>query len=263
MTRGTRTQIVQLHCSGLPAPEIARQLDLAPSTVDYHLGRAGAGGEPDTVARGEPAVFSAAASKAAPEGSEAVRAQVRTRDAVAALLQAGVTRTEIARQLGLSKATISYHARRLDLPIDARCARRYDWEAIQRYYDEGHSVRDCIGAFGFSSASWFDAVKRGAIVARTGGLPIEELLRARTYRGRRYVKLRLIREGLKRNVCEKCGPSEWQGAAITLALHHVNGVRNDNRLENLGLPCPNCHSQTDTFAGRNGATARSPPNLAA
>jgi 5-methylcytosine-specific restriction endonuclease McrA len=34
-------------------------------------------------------------------------------------------------------------------------------------------------------------------------------------------------------------------------LHHVNGDGRDNRLENLQLLCPNCHSQTDNFAGRN------------
>jgi hypothetical protein len=38
---------------------------------------------------------------------------------------------------------------------------------------------------------------------------------------------------------------------LSLALHHRNGDGEDNRLENLELLCPNCHSQTDTFAGRN------------
>jgi hypothetical protein len=36
-----------------------------------------------------------------------------------------------------------------------------------------------------------------------------------------------------------------------MALHHINGDRFDNRVENLELLCPNCHSQTDTFGGRN------------
>lgn len=51
--------------------------------------------------------------------------------------------------------------------------------------------------------------------------------------------------------CSECGISEWQGRKLTLQLDHINGVRNDNRLENLRLMCPNCHSQTDTFAGKN------------
>jgi transposase len=188
----------------------------------------------------------------------AVRSQSSTRVAVAALLEAGHTRAEIARELGLSKATVSYHARRLGQPIDERCARRYDWEAIQRHYDEGHSVRQCIKEFGFSSASWFDAVKRGQIEPRPAGRPIEELLKPGMYRGRYHLKARLIKEGLKAERCEGCGLVEWLGNSITLALHHVNGVRDDNRLENLQLLCPNCHSQTDTFAGRNLRRGRLP-----
>jgi len=49
----------------------------------------------------------------------------------------------------VSKATVSYHARRLGAPIDERCTRRYDWAAIQAYYDAGHSLRECEIAFGF------------------------------------------------------------------------------------------------------------------
>ncbi|HWF50270.1 MAG TPA: HNH endonuclease [Solirubrobacteraceae bacterium] len=53
-------------------------------------------------------------------------------------------------------------------------------------------------------------------------------------------------------MCERCGLIDWQGDPLTLALHHINGERHDNRLENLMLLCPNCHSRTDTYAGRNG-----------
>ncbi|MFL5906835.1 MAG: HNH endonuclease signature motif containing protein, partial [Solirubrobacterales bacterium] len=50
----------------------------------------------------------------------------------------------------------------------------------------------------------------------------------------------------------RCGISEWFGAPLAVALHHVNGNRMDNRIENLELLCANCHSQTDTYGGRNG-----------
>jgi len=51
--------------------------------------------------------------------------------------------------------------------------------------------------------------------------------------------------------CSLCGnDGEWKGRPLTLQLDHANGRYNDNRLENLCWLCPNCHSQTPTFAGR-------------
>jgi len=64
---------------------------------------------------------------------------------------------------------------------------------------------------------------------------------------------RLIRYGVKQYRCEnpKCGISEWCGEPIVLQLHHINGDHYDNRLENLVLLCPNCHSQTSNFTSKN------------
>ena len=65
------------------------------------------------------------------------------------------------------------------------------------------------------------------------------------------LKRRLIKEGLLENKCEVCNqPPMWNGATLVLVLDHKNGKNNDHRLENLRLLCPNCHSQTPTFAGR-------------
>jgi hypothetical protein len=98
------------------------------------------------------------------------------------MLTRGMTRAAIAKTLGLSKSTVSYHARRLGHPVDERGARRYDWPEIQRYYDDGHSVRDCIARFGFSRQTWHAAVQRGAITPRAYPIPMERLLVADTYR---------------------------------------------------------------------------------
>lgn len=52
---------------------------------------------------------------------------------------------------------------------------------------------------------------------------------------------------LRGQKCECCGNTEWLGQPINLEIHHKNGDRSDNSLENLQLLCPNCHSYTETF----------------
>jgi hypothetical protein len=65
------------------------------------------------------------------------------------------------------------------------------------------------------------------------------------------LRKRLIREGFKEGKCESCGITEWNGKPAPLELDHINGIRTDNRLENLRIICPNCHAQTDTYRGKN------------
>jgi HNH endonuclease len=174
-----------------------------------------------------------------------------TRQKVRELLADGKGVNQIARELGLHRSTVCYHKQRLGFSMDQRCRLRYDWADVQRYYDEGHSIRECCLYFGFSSASWHEAVKRGAIASRPIGMPLERLLVANTPRGRWNIKQRLISTGLKAKCCEKCGIAEWRDTELPLSLHHVNGNGLDNRLENLQLLCPNCHSQTPNFGSKN------------
>lgn len=122
---------------------------------------------------------------------------------------------------------------------------------MQRYYDEGHSITECQGRFGFARATFMAAVKRGDLRTRPAAPPVTSYLVRGQRRNRGNLKRRLIAAGLKQGVCEICGISEWRGEPLALALHHLNGDGRDNRLENLQLLCPNCHSQTENFAGRN------------
>ncbi len=75
------------------------------------------------------------------------------------------------------------------------------------------------------------------------------------YRCNRNIKRRLIEDGTKEYKCECCSiGGEWNGKILNLQLDHINGINDDNRIENLRFICPNCHSQTKTFSGRNASS---------
>jgi regulatory ArsR family protein len=70
------------------------------------------------------------------------------RASVEALREQGRSANSIAAELGISKSTVCYHLRRLGVPADARCNRRYDWQAVQRFYDEGTASRNASSTSG-------------------------------------------------------------------------------------------------------------------
>lgn len=77
------------------------------------------------------------------------------------------------------------------------------------------------------------------------------LIENSNYQNTNNLKHRLIDEGILEYKCKCCGNNgEWMGKPITLQLDHINGINNDNRLENLRLLCPNCHSQTVTYGAK-------------
>jgi hypothetical protein len=82
-------------------------------------------------------------------------------------------------------------------------------------------------------------------------IPTEEIL-AGNYPEYQTFKLknRLILEGIKNNKCEVCGISEWNSNPINMQLDHIDGDPHNHRLENLRMICPNCHSQTETYCGK-------------
>ena len=125
----------------------------------------------------------------------------------------------------------------------------FDWRAVQEYYDAGNTFAECRAKFGFSLGAWSKAVWRGVISTRQKRFTLERILSQS--RSRASIKKRLLEAGLLKNECDECGISMWRGQRLSIQLHHRNGNRDDHRLGNLLMLCPNCHSQTPTFAARN------------
>lgn len=143
---------------------------------------------------------------------------------IASLVADCASRAEVIRALGFRPSSTTYRLLR---------------EAIT---EEGISA----GAF----ESPHQAMRRSSTPRYRTSLE-DILVRGSTYTNAATLKRRLLDDGLLDPHCAVCGIDDWCGRAITLHLDHVNGLRDDHRLENLRLLCPNCHSQTTTFAGRN------------
>ena len=84
-------------------------------------------------------------------------------------------------------------------------------------------------------------------------MSLEEYLRNSQDIQSNKVRIKLLREGYKEHKCENCGLTEWLGQPIPLELHHKDGNRNHNEIENYQLLCPNCHAFTDSYRGKNSA----------
>ena len=88
----------------------------------------------------------------------------------------------------------------------------------------------------------------------------EILIQNSTYTWGSKIKKKLYKANLLEEVCARCGirggktdflPMEGFNNTLVLQLDHINGIHNDNRIENLRILCPNCHSQTTTFCSKN------------
>ena len=87
--------------------------------------------------------------------------------------------------------------------------------------------------------------------SRLNNVKKEDILKENCKHQRTVLRRYVIKNNLIPYKCAICGCTEWQGKTLSLELDHINGINNDNRLENLRFLCPNCHSQTSTYGSRN------------
>lgn len=131
-------------------------------------------------------------------------------------------------------------------------------------------VRNILGVLGYSRSSGSmgkkinDRIKKLGINtnhfklhnSKVSSHPIysmdEILVENSPYENINCLKKRLISNNLLEYVCAGCGNTgEWNGKKLVSQLEHKNGIHNDHRLSNLEFLCPNCHSQTNTYSGKN------------
>jgi len=103
----------------------------------------------------------------------------------------------------------------------------------------------------------FDGGASARALPAAAAKPLRGVLVRDSSYSRGKLKERLYREGVKKRKCEMCGQGErWRGRWMSLILDHVNGVPDDNRLENLRIVCPNCAATLDTHCGRKNRKER-------
>ena len=103
-----------------------------------------------------------------------------------------------------------------------------------------------ISHFCFGKNFDLDRIKNSRYI-----LTPEEMFIENSLTNTKHIRNTLIKLKLIDYKCQMCGITHWQNQELSLHLDHINGTNSDNRLENLRFLCPNCHSLTETYCGRN------------
>jgi len=108
-----------------------------------------------------------------------------------------------------------------------------------------------IKALGLSTDHFTSPYKAIKLISKSKKIPLSDILVENSTYDRTRLKQRLIADGFLLNQCYICNQLPiWNNKPLVLQIDHINGIYNDNRLQNLRILCPHCHSQTNTFAGK-------------
>ena len=143
-----------------------------------------------------------------------------------------------------------------------------DKQLLQIYYDTSFTKKEVLAKLGYSHGRYYQILLNKTTQLNIDlskfenntikhkkeqvGYKLEDVLVKNSSYNKYSLKKRLLKKDLLKHKCYICGIGpEWNGIYLSLQLDHINGVNNDDRLCNLRILCPNCHSQTDTYARKN------------
>ena len=168
------------------------------------------------------------------------------------LIKQGKTCSEIAEILQKNKSSIYFHYSKYCKPENKRkLLKDFDWKSIQDHYNISKSIKNTAKHFNMSTSTIDKAINTGYLI-KVENFDRSQYFVENSPHGRSNVKRYIIKHKLLPYVCAECKMLPmWQNKKLVLVLDHINGINNDNRIENLRFLCPNCNSQMDTFCGRN------------
>jgi len=181
------------------------------------------------------------------------------KDKILELHNQGFGTVEIAKQTGVTAATISYHKRKLNLPLNKQMHRDdRDWSSIQKDIDENILNHfEIVKKHNICRDTLTRAYKRGKV--KRDKLPNELTTKeyadswigkeAKTGFKRILIK-RLVKEGIWKMECKECQLTEWRGKPAPLEVNHIDGNPKNNSIDNLELLCRNCHYFTPTWGNK-------------
>lgn len=182
------------------------------------------------------------------------------------LLLVGTKYSSIQKEIKTTKANISAYAKIFGIPRKTR--KTYNWKEIEDQLAQGVSEIKLRKKYGYAKRSLAKAVATGKIrYAKIRSLTAKEyaehIKKTNPNSNIRRKMTKLLKQEGREYKCELCETKDWNGEKLTLDLDHIDGNRLNNDPDNLRFLCPNCHSQTETWRGRNTVKSKAKKALVA